>query len=151
MLIQENVKLDKLEEIFDGNNQGYIKDKKCIFDNNYLKVVAMENDIPLGYAVLYFQDDFIEKEGWVIDTKIVGDIVYVWNCITKKGCENKGIQTSIFKYFTEQYKDRDIYSAVDYTNAPSMALHKKMGFVHFEDFETHGNKMALLIKRKNGK
>jgi len=147
MIIEENVNLEELEEIFEGNNQGYIKDKKCIFDDKYLKCVAMDNDNPVGYAVLYFENDFIEKEGWVIDVEITGKMAYVWNCITKKGYEKRGIQTAIFKYFTDKFADRDIYSAVDYTNIPSMTLHKKMGFEPLKDFTSHGNNYVLLKKK----
>ena len=146
MLIKENANLEELEEIFEGNNQGYIKDKKCIFDDKYLKCVALEEDKPVGYAVIYFENDFIEKEGWVIDVEINGKMAYVWNCITKKGYEKRGVQTAIFKYFTEKFSDRDIYSAVDYTNNPSMALHKKMGFIPLKDFTSHNNNYVLLKK-----
>ena len=47
MTIIENEYLDKLEEFF-NNNQGYIKDKFCIHDKNFLTIIAFESNTPLG-------------------------------------------------------------------------------------------------------
>ena len=61
MEIRENVLLDELVEIFDENNKGFITDKNCIFDKDFLKVVLVKDEKAIGYAVLYFGNDFIEN------------------------------------------------------------------------------------------
>ena len=134
MEIKENIHLDALNIIFDENNQNYILDKKCIYDSNFLKVVATEKQEALGYAVLYFGDDFLEKEGFPIKLDIKGKVIYIWNCVTKKGYENMGVQSKIFTYFINKFNDYEIYSVVDVLNDPSRRLHDKMGFVDVVEF-----------------
>ena len=134
MIIKENVLLSELNIIFDENNQNYISDKECIFNNKFLKIVAVENGRAIGYAMVYFGDDFIEKEDYPLDLKIRKNSAYIWNCVTKKGYENKGIQTNIFNYIKNKFSHFDIYSVVDITNLPTMKLHDKVGFKEIISF-----------------
>ena len=135
MEIKENVLLNELSFIFDENNQNYITDKKCINDETFLKVVAVEDGHALGYAVLYFGKDFLEKEDFPIRVKVDNKCAYIWNCVTKRGFESRGVQSYIFKYFTERFGDYDIYSVVDVLNKPSQRLHEKFGFEKIGYFE----------------
>lgn len=135
MEIKENVLLDELIVIFDENNQNYITDKKCIYDSNFLKVVAVEDCHAIGYAVLYFGNDFLEVEGFPVRLEVEDKSAYIWNCVSKRGCENKGIMTAIFTYFTKKFSDYAIYSVVDVLNAPSRRLHNKIGFEYVTSFE----------------
>ena len=149
MKICENVLLEQLEEIFDENHQNNITDKKCINNDNFLKIVANKNDYALGYAVIRFGNDFIEAEQLPLDMEIEGNSVYIWNCITRKGYENQGVMSAIFKHLTQKFSDYDIYSIVDVLNPPSIQIHKKFGFAFIKEFEkTHAGKLKCFYLTK---
>lgn len=84
MEILKNAKIEQLAAIFDENNQNYVSDRDCLFDDNFLKLVAVENDEAIGYLVAYFGKDFIEKEDYPIKLNFDRDVIYIWNGITKK-------------------------------------------------------------------
>ena len=134
MIIKENFLLSELENIFEGNNQNFICDKDCIFDDTFLKVVAVESGHAVGYAVVYIGNDFIQKENYPLDLTIKKNSAYIWNCVTKKGFENKGIQTEIFNYIKNKFSHLDIYSVIDITNIPTTRLHNKIGFKEVVNF-----------------
>lgn len=127
-MILENVFLKELKEIFKDNKQDYVWDETAI-DSDMLKVVFVENNVPLGYAVVYFGKDFIENEGYDISIDNLKDMTaYIFQIITKKGYENRGIATEIITYITKKLEDYEIYSCVDVTNIPSLRCHEKCGF-----------------------
>lgn len=135
MEIKENVLLEQLEEIFDENHQNHISEKTCIFKNNFLKVVAKQDGLALGYAVLRFGNDFIEVEQLPLKMKIEEKSIYIWNCVTRKGYEKQGVMSAIFNYFTQKFSDYDIYSIVDKDNTASIKIHKKFGFIFIKEFD----------------
>ena len=150
MEIKVNILLDDLIEIFDGNNQSFVCDKNCIKNDEFLKIVAVIDGVAVGYAVLYQGNDFLEREGFPFKANIKGENIYVWHCITRNGFENKGVQTEIYNYFTNKFKDCDIYSVVDEVNIPSIKLHNKFNFKVVGTFEKfYSNKLCKfnLLKR----
>lgn len=126
--ILENVKLNELAKIFDDNNQNYVSDKDCIFDDKFLKIVAIENDEAVGYITIYLNTDFIQKEEYPINYSVKEKSIYIWNGITKKGHEGKGIQTKLLSYLKNKFRGFDIYSVVDINNIASTKMHNKNGF-----------------------
>lgn len=128
MVILENVKLDELAKIFDENNQNYVSDKNCIFDEKFLKIVAVENNEAIGYITIYLGSDFIQQEEYPIKYDVKENSIYIWNGITKKGHEGKGVQTQLLTYLKSKYKLYDIYSVVDIKNIASKKMHNKNGF-----------------------
>lgn len=131
----KNAKIDQLAAIFDENNQNYVSDRDCLFDDNFLKLVAVENDEAIGYLVAYLGKDFIEKEDYPIKLNFDRDVIYIWNGITKKGFEGRGVQTKLLNYLFKEYPDYDIYSVVDQNNEASIRLHSKMKFEKILNFD----------------
>lgn len=158
MIILENVLLDELLEIFNENNQQYVSDKASIFDKTFLKVVAVENGYAIGYMVLYFGDDFIQKEKYPLKYPVEKNSAYIWHCITKKGYEGKGVQSTIFEYILKKYNKFNFYSVVDVSNMPSLHLHKNFNFKIVANFDKEYdgemcsyNLMKHYKRLKNGK
>lgn len=150
-MIIENEYIEELKEIFDENNQGYITNRKAI-ESDMLKVVYLENNKPLGYAIIYEKPDFCEKEKIPIKIdNISKNSIYIWQIATKKGYEKKGIASNIVKYITEKFKERDIYVCVDINNYGSMKVHCKNNFIPIKIFEKewNGKKEQFLILKKS--
>ena len=61
MKILENVLNEELGQIFDENNQNFVSDRNCLFDDNFLKLVAIEDDHAVAFITLYIGSDFIQK------------------------------------------------------------------------------------------
>ena len=135
MEIIKNVFIPELLKIFNENNQNYISDKDCLFDDDFLKLVAIENGEAIGYLVAYFGEDFVKKEDYPININFKNDVIYIWNGVTKKGFEGKGVQTKLLEYLFKEYPSYDIYSVVDQNNIASNKLHDKMKFVKILSFE----------------
>jgi hypothetical protein len=151
MDIKENIHLDKLINIFDDNNSGYVADKNCLTDDNFLKIVAIEKDEVLGYAVVYPGNDFLQKEGFKVDVELEENLLYIWQCVTKKIHEGKGVQSRIFEYITSNYDQLPIYSVVDNNNIASIKLHNKFKFKDVCQFKKnfHGRDCLFsLLKRE---
>lgn len=151
MIIKENVFLEEIEKIFDENNKGYVADKTCIYKDEFLKLVAIENDTVLGYVALRFGKSFVEEEGIPLNLELPDNCIYVWSCITKKGYENKGIMSYLFDYFINKYSNNDFYSIININNISSIKLHQKFNFELIEQFTMmHNNKYRQfhLAKRK---
>ena len=128
-MILENVYTEELVEIFDSNSENYIYDRNAS-RRNFLNIVYVEDDTPLGYAVIYSGLDFCEQEELPIKLdNIKENSVYIWHMVTKKGYEGKGIGSSLIKYITEKFYDFDIYSIVDKKNKRSMGIHLNHGFI----------------------
>ena len=151
MEIKENVLLEQLEEIFDENHQNHICEKTCIFKNNFLKIVAEQDGLALGYTVLRFGNDFIEVEELPLQMEIEEKSIYIWNCVTRKGHENQGVMSAIFEYFLQKFSDYNIYSIVDKDNTASIKIHKKFGFIFTKEFEkVHIGKHTHFYLTKKG-
>lgn len=142
-MILENVYLEELRDIFDNNNKNYVSDETAIQNIEMLKVVYVQDDIPIGYAVVYFGKDFIQKEEYNIKIDNMKEkTAYIWQIITKKEFENRGIATEIINYIVNKYNDYDIYSSIDVTNIPSLKCHEKCGFTRLMKFsKTYNNKI----------
>lgn len=141
MIIRENIYLEELEKIFDSNNKGYVADKTCIYKDKFLKLVAIEENIVLGYVTLMFGDGFIEEEGIPLNLQVNDKCVYIWSCITKKGYENRGVMSYLFDYIIDKYSDNDFYSIIEVNNINSIKLHQKFNFELIEEFSMmHNNK-----------
>lgn len=145
-MVVENKYKKELLEIFDENHQGYLTDRTAT-QRDMLTVVYEEDNKPLGYAVVYIGGDFYKKEKYPITLNNIEDnCAYIWQIVTKKGYEKRGIATQIVSYITEKYKDRDIYVAVDIENHASMRCQCKCGFIPILYFETKAK--HLLLKKK---
>jgi len=149
MIIEENTHLNELINIFDNNNQGYIQDKNCLLDDKYLKIVAVSNNIAIGYAVIYFGHDFIDKEKFDIDYTPLTPTAYIWNCATKLGHENQGVMTQIFQYLTKRLSKYNIYSVVSPTNIPSLKVHTNNNFIPIKDFFFRNELYKFMLYKKN--
>ncbi|MCL2355060.1 MAG: GNAT family N-acetyltransferase [Oscillospiraceae bacterium] len=142
-MIVENKYTNELLEIFDGNSQDYIVDRLAV-TRGFLNVVYVEEDIPLGYAVVYFGTDFCEQEEYPIKLENVKEnSIYIWQMVTKKGFEGKGIGTCLLKYITEKYYDRDIYSSINVRNLGSLKIHEKCGFIEVANFKKENEKYRM--------
>lgn len=133
--IKENYKLEELKQIFDENNQNFVFDKDSITDDTYIKYVCTENDIPLGYLVLYPHSDFAEYDDYDINVDIPKNSIYIWHIVTKKGYERHGVARSLIDYLKRKYSKYNIYSIVDQNNDNSNKLHKALGFEKVETFK----------------
>jgi len=128
MKILENVLNEELGQIFDENNQNYVSDRECLFDDNFLKLVVVEDGHAVAFMTLYIGEDFIEKEEYPIKLNVKKKSIYVWNGITKKGYEGKGYQTKLMDYMKKKFVDYDIYNVVDISNKASNHVCEKAGF-----------------------
>ncbi len=135
MEILENVLSEELGQIFDENNQNFVSDRECLFNDNFLKLVAVENGHAVAFLTLYIGSDFIEKEEYPIKLNMKEKSVYIWNGITKKDYEGKGYQTQLMKYTKNKFHNYDIYNVVDITNSTSNHICKKIGFKKILNFE----------------
>ena len=133
--IKKNYKLDKLIQIFDENNQGFVYDKNSITNNDFIKFVCTKNNEPVGYLVLYPKSDFAVKDGYDISVQIPENSVYIWHLITQKGYERQGVATALINHIKKEYKNFNIYSILDEHNTKSNALHKKLGFLPVDTFK----------------
>ena len=79
------------------------------------------------------------------------DLLYIWQCVTKKGHEGKGIQSQIFDFITNKFKNLPMYSVVDMNNIPSLKLHKKFGFGEVLKFDKnfHGRQCEFLVLKRS--
>ena len=134
MEILENVLSEELGQIFDENNQNFVSDRDCLFDDNFLKLVAVENGHAVAFMTLYIGSDFIEKEEYPIKLNVKDKSVYIWNGITKIGCEGKGYQSKLMQYMKNKFYDYDIYNVVDISNKASNHVCKKAGFRRILNF-----------------
>lgn len=152
-MIVEDQYREQLLNIFDENNQKYISDRNAV-KRGFLNVVYVEDNIALGYAVVYLKNDFCQKEDFPIAIDNIKDnSIYIWQMATKKGFQNRGIGTKIIEYLTEKFRDRDIYSVIDITNFGSMKIHKKCGFIEIQKFDKKyngkNNHFILMLKEMN--
>ena len=139
MEILENGLSEELGQIFDENNQNFVSDRDCLFDDNFLKLVAVENGHAVAFMTLYVGADFIEREEYPIKLNVKEKSVYVWNGITKKGCEGKGYQSQLMQYMKNKFYDYDIYNVVDISNKASNHVCEKSGFKKILNFSKEYN------------
>ncbi len=147
-MIIENECLDQIEKIWQGNNKGYIGyecNQRSIKDDKMLKIVYEEENLALGYCVLYFEKDFCELEKYPNKIKNMPDkIAYVWEIVTDKNHIGKGIATSILNYIKDKFKGYSIYSCINLSNIPSLKLHSKIGFNTIYKFNQDNDEYAMM-------
>lgn len=152
-MIVENQYLEKLVDIFDNNHQNFLYDRFA-HEKGWLNLIYVEEDSPVGYAVVYLKNDFCEQEDYPIRVDNIKDnAIYIWLMVTKKGFENKGIGTSLIKYIVDKFSDRDIYSVTDINNYASTKIHCKNDFIpikYFEKVYDGKNESYLVLERKSG-
>lgn len=135
MEIKKNYKLNELINIFDENNQGFVYDKNCITNDEFIKYVYVEKNQPIGYLVLYPRNDFAIKDGYDIKVTIPENSIYIWHIITKKGYEGRGIAKTLINFLKKEYKNQNIYSIIDEHNIRSKKLHESLGFLPVDKFK----------------
>ena len=60
-MIVENKYLEDIKRIWKENNSGYITEESnetLIKNNDILKIVYLENEVPAGYVAVYTKNDF---------------------------------------------------------------------------------------------
>lgn len=147
-MIVENKYLDQIETIWQGNNKGYIGyecNQRSIKDDKMLKIVYEEENLALGYCVLYFKKDFCELEKYPNKIKNMPEkTAYIWEIVTDKNHIGKGIATSILSYIKDKFKGYSIYSCINLSNIPSLNLHSKIGFNTIYKFNQDSDEYAMM-------
>lgn len=135
MEIKKNYKLDELINIFNENNQGFVYDKNSITNEEFIKYVCVEGELPIGYLVLYPKSDFAIKDDYDIKVKIPKNSIYIWHIITRKGYEGRGVAKKLINFLKNEYKNYNIYSIIDEHNIKSKKLHESLGFLPVDKFK----------------
>lgn len=142
-MIIENKYIDDIHRIWKENNNGYITPESnqiAVNENEILKVVWRENNITMAYVAVYLEKDFCKKEGYPNKIENMPDkVAYIWEVVTDKKYRGKGIATKLMKYVINKYKGYSIFSCIDLSNAFSLRLHEKNGFVPLYEFEEKEN------------
>ena len=66
-MIVENKYLEDIKRIWKENNSGYITEESnemLINNDDILKIVYLENNVPAGYIAVYTKDDFCKLENF---------------------------------------------------------------------------------------
>lgn len=150
-VIKENVFLEQLEKIFDENQSNDVFDKSCIKNPEFLKLVCLFNNIPLGYVAVYPHSNFMEKEGLNIKFPVEPNAVYIWHIAVKKAFEGKGVASMLMEEVVQRYSANPIYSVMEEMNSPAIMIHQRVGFRPFAKFKKkYDNQVVnlLLMKRK---
>ncbi len=150
-VVKENVFLDKLENIFEENQRSNVFDKTCITSNEFIKLVCLFNNIPVGYIAVYPYSNFMEKEGVGKQFEVEDNAVYIWHMAIKKAFEGKGVGKILIDEVIKKYGKKPIYSVSEEMNAPAIMLHTRVGFKPFAKFKKTFNNQTvtlLMMKRK---
>lgn len=127
--IKREYMLDKLVEIFDENNKGFVYDRGSITSDEFLRYVCTLNGEPVGYVVLYPKNDFVVRDDYDVDVEIPENSIYIWHIITRKGYEGLGVAKTLINYIRKEYKNDYLYSIFDEHNHVSKKMHERTGFV----------------------
>lgn len=148
--IKENVFLDDLEKIFDENQNNNVFDKTCIKSPEFLKIVCLFNDIPLGYVAIYPKNNFMEKEGLKVNFSVEPNAVYIWHIAVKKAFEGKGVASLLMQEVVKRFSAHPIYSVMEEMNSPAILIHQRMGFKPFAKFKKKyaGLPVNLLLMKR---
>ena len=147
-MIIENKYFDDIKRIWKENNSGYItkeSNEMLINNNNILKIVYIENEIPAGYVAVYNKNDFCTLEDFPDKVDKNGKVAYIWEIVTDKKYMGKGIASKLMKYVLEKFKGYKIYSCIAKDNIPSLKLHEKYGFKEAYRF-TKDKEQIMLVK-----
>ena len=147
-MIVENKYLEDIKRIRKENNSGYITEESnetLIKNNDILKIVYLENEVPAGYVAVYTKNDFCKLENFPDKIEKEGNVSYIWEIVTDKNYMGKGIASKLMKYVLEKFKGYKIYSCIAKDNIPSLKLHKKYGFKEAYQF-TKDKEQIMLVK-----
>lgn len=147
-MIVENKYLEDIKRIWKENNSGYITEESnetLIKNNDILKIVYLENEVPAGYVAVYTKNDFCKLENFPDKIEKEGNVSYIWEIVTDKNYMGKGIASKLMKYVIEKFKGYKIYSCISKDNIPSLKLHEKYGFKEAYQF-TKDKEQIMLVK-----
>lgn len=147
-MIVENKYLEDIKRIWKENNSGYITEESnetLIKNNDILKIVYLENEVPAGYVAVYTKNDFCKLENFPDKIEKEGNVSYIWEIVTDKNYMGKGIASKLMKYVLEKFKGYKIYSCISKDNIPSLKLHEKYGFKEAYQF-TKDKEQIMLVK-----
>lgn len=147
-MIVENKYLEDIKRIWKENNSGYITEESnetLIKNNDILKIVYLENEVPAGYVAVYTKNDFCKLENFPDKIEKEGNVSYIWEIVTDKNYMGKGITSKLMKYVLEKFKGYKIYSCIAKDNIPSLKLHEKYGFKEAYQF-TKDKEQIMLVK-----
>lgn len=147
-MIVENKYLEDIKRIWKENNSGYITEESnetLIKNNDILKIVYLENEVPAGYVAVYTKNDFCKLENFPDKIEKEGNVSYIWEIVTDKNYMGKGIASKLMKYVLEKFKGYKIYSCIAKDNIPSLKSHEKYGFKEAYQF-TKDKEQIMLVK-----
>ena len=147
-MIVENKYLEDIKRIWKENNSGYITEESnetLIKNNDILKIVYLENEVPAGYVAVYTKNDFCKLENFPDKIEKEGNVSYIWEIVTDKNYMGKGIASKLMKYVLEKFKGYKIYCCISKDNIPSLKLHEKYGFKEAYQF-TKDKEQIMLVK-----
>lgn len=147
-MIVENKYFEDIKRIWKENNSGYITEESnetLIKNNDILKIVYLENEIPAGYVAVYTKNDFCKLENFPDKVEKEENVSYIWEIVTDKKYIGKGIASKLMQYVLEKFKGYKIYSCIAKDNIPSLKLHEKYGFKEAYRF-TKDKEQIMLVK-----
>ena len=116
-----------------------------INNDDILKIVYLENNVPAGYIAVYTKDDFCKLENFPDKIGKEENVAYIWEIVTDKNYMGKGIASKLMQYVLEKFKGYKIYSCIAKDNIPSLKLHEKYGFKEAYQF-TNDKEQLMLLK-----
>lgn len=147
-MIVENKYFEDIKRIWKDNHNGFITEESnemLINNDDILKIVYLENNVPAGYVAVYSKDDFCKLEDFPDKIGKKGNVSYIWEIVTDKKYTGKGIASKLMQYVLEKFKGYKIYSCVAKDNIPSLKLHEKYGFKEAYQF-TKDKEQIMLVK-----
>lgn len=147
-MIVENKYFKDIKRIWKDNNSGFITEESnemLINNDDILKIVYLENNVPAGYVAVYNKDDFCKLEDFPDKIDRNGNVSYIWEIVTDKKYNGRGIASKLMQYVLEKFKEYKIYSCSAKDNIPSLKLHEKYGFKEAYRF-TDCKEQIMLVK-----
>ena len=147
-MIVENKYFKDIKRIWKDNNSGFITEESnemLINNDDILKIVYLENNVPAGYVAVYNKDDFCKLEDFPDKIDRNGNVSYIWEIVTYKKYKGRGIASKLMQYVLEKFKEYKIYSCVAKNNIPSLKVHEKYGFKEAYQF-TKDKEQIMLVK-----
>ena len=86
-MIVENKYLEDIKRIWKENNSGYITEESnemLINNDDILKIVYLENNVPAGYIAVYTKDDFCKLENFPDKIGKEENVAYMGNSNRQK-------------------------------------------------------------------
>ena len=147
-MIVENKYFKDIKRIWKDNHSGFITEESnemLINNDDILKIVYLENNVPAGYVAVYNKDDFCKLEDFPDEIDRNGNVSYIWEIVTDKKYKGRGIASKLMQYVLEKFKEYKIYSCVAKNNIPLLKLHEKYGFKEAYQF-TKDKEQIMLVK-----